>query len=373
MKKKTAIPLILATLALLCWGVTSPALAYYPPLQDVTDPVVVQGATPSVSVSVHNPATGQDIPYTWRPFDGTGPFVINQVIKMQGIVAWRIKDTANNQYMVVFAAYDPGWAALMNNPQAGWQSFQTYPWTADDTNIIAVNDGVLVYESKAIGPIGSKTTITVGAYTFDPGGWYEEFWHGWMPYGWRGSTFTMTNYSALVPYSYAVKDGVAAFLYNDSVSNAVYDAHQTFGFPFGWQLDAWYDAPNATNLQITNATVTWTDDSGDQRRGYDYVDQTFKTGMNTKVMSSFRFWPSPGKPGQWVYFTDMSIAATAWNWSMGDLATSTARSLYHKYANAGDYLAYLQVTGPAGTDASTQTVPVKAPVCAGPIQLLLLN
>ena len=58
---------------------------------------------------------------------------------------------------------------------------------------------------------------------------------------------------------------------------------------------------------------------------------------------------------------------------MGDGATSTARSLYHKYANAGNYLAYLQVTGPAGTDATTQTVPVKSPLSLGSIQLLLLD
>ena len=166
----------------------------------------------------------------------------------------------------------------------------------------AVNDGVVVYETKAIAPEGSKTTILVGVYTYDPSGWYEEFMHGWMPYGWRGSTFTMTNYSGLFPYSYAVKDGVVAFLYNDSVSDAVYDGHQTFGFPFGWQLDGWNNAPNATNLQITNATVTWTDDAGDQRRGYDYVDQTWNTGVDTKIMAWFDFWPTPAKPGQWRLF-----------------------------------------------------------------------
>jgi PKD repeat protein len=91
-------------------------------------------------------------------------------------------------------------------------------------------------------------------------------------------------------------------------------------------------------------------------------------------MAWFDFWPSPASPGQWVYFTDMSLGATAWSLSFGDATPIIpARSFYHKYAGAGNYIAYQQVTGPAGTDATTKTVPVEAPPCSGPIMLLLLD
>jgi PKD repeat protein len=59
--------------------------------------------------------------------------------------------------------------------------------------------------------------------------------------------------------------------------------------------------------------------------------------------------------------------------SYGDgTPTSPAHSFYHKYAGAGNYLASLQATGPAGTDAASKTVPVKAPANPG-LALLLLE
>ena len=79
---------------------------------------------------------------------------------------------------------------------------------------------------------------------------------------------------------------------------------------------------NATNLQITNGTVTWTDNSGDQKRGYDYSSGSWISGVNTKVLAYFDLWPTPAKPGQWVYFTDMSIAATNWYYAQGDGGTT---------------------------------------------------
>jgi uncharacterized protein (DUF58 family) len=92
------IALLMAALALPLWAGAFPALAYYAPLQDVTGPTVNQGTDTTVTVSVHNPATGQDIPYTWTTPGGAGVIAIDQVSKNQGLVAWQVKNLTNNTY-----------------------------------------------------------------------------------------------------------------------------------------------------------------------------------------------------------------------------------------------------------------------------------
>jgi hypothetical protein len=127
--------------------------------------------------------------------------------------------------------------------------------------------------------------------------------------------------------------------------------------------------------QITNATVSWTDDGVAKKCGYDYTATTWETswviGSETKVMAYFAFWPSPAKIGEWVYFTDLSIAANNWYYSQGDGGTTGARSFYHKYAKSGEFAVMQNVTGPAGSDAVTRNVPVKAPATTGALMLLL--
>ena len=367
MKKWTIIGLLLSAASLLCGPGISPCLAYYPPLQDVTGPTVTQDTDTNVTVSVHNPATGQDIPHTWTiPGDATA-ITIDQTYNVQGIVAWRVTDTVNHQFKIYCAVYDPGYAALAGDPKWGWMTHQTYLWVAHDTNIIAVNDGVVVYETKYT---SGQTKISVGIYTYDPSGWYEEMMGGWMPYSWRGASYTLKNSSGAAPRNYTVKDGVVAFVYDVFVDYAIFDGHLS---PGGWQIANTMNSLDVTDLQITNATVTWTDNNGAQKRGYDYTSGSWISGKDTKVMAYFDFWPTPGKPNQPVWFTDMSIGATAWSWTLGDGGVSSGRSFYHKYSSAGSFVANLQVSGPAGDDANNKTVPVKATGSPGSLMLLLMD
>ena len=119
---------LLLAIVVLNWAGTSPVLAYYPPLQDITGPTVVQDTETKVNVSVHDPATGQDIPGVWSWPGGVGAIAIDHIVKNQGMVAWRVQDLVNNKYQVFAGVYDPnptpGLAVLSATGGAGWI---TYP------------------------------------------------------------------------------------------------------------------------------------------------------------------------------------------------------------------------------------------------------
>jgi hypothetical protein len=356
MKKSAVIPTLLFTLALICALGASPALAYYAPMQNVTGPTVV-GDT--VTVSVHNPATGQDIAHTWSPPPGSGTIVIDQTHNVQGIVAWRVQDTTNNTFKIVWGVYDPGWKG---NPDC-WMFGETL-WIDAISYIVAVNDGVVVYESEY-----SETNFSIQIWTYEPTQYFDHYYNGWMPIGWT----SVSSYVGHSPHNYNVKDGVVAWVmdYEDLwswVNLSIYDPHRT------WQSLSIQTPINPSAPQIINATVTWSDTDGGQKWGYDTTNSWVK-GADTKVMAYFEFWPTPGTGHQPVWFTDMSIGATSWKWTLGDGSVSEQRSLFHKYASAGNYVANQQVSGPNGTDAYNQTVPVdpgKGMAPNGPLMMLLL-
>jgi hypothetical protein len=344
------------------------ALAFFAPLQNVTGPTVTQDTASHVTVSVQNTATSNHIPYTWTITGGAGAITIDQLTNTQGIVAWRVQDTVDHRFKIVWGVYDPGWAALMANLQAGWQIKET-DWIDHNTTIVALNDGVLLFQTTYTS--AGQTNINGFIWTYDPHAWYEALQQGWTLKGWQEYTYTFIDNSGGATRDHVVKDGVSALVYDNNnllnriirVNYTVYDARN-----HAWQGKNEL-AVNPSAPQITNATVTWTVSSAPQKRGYDYTDQTWKSGQDTKVMACFAVWPKPANVNQSVYFTDLSLGATTWNWNLGDGSTSIERSLYHKYSQVGKYTAHQEVTGPAGTDAYDQIVPVKSAIT--PIWLLL--
>jgi PKD repeat protein len=59
-----------------------------------------------------------------------------------------------------------------------------------------------------------------------------------------------------------------------------------------------------------------------------------------------------------VDFTNTSSGDTSWDWDFGDSTGSTAQNPSHLYLAPGDYTVRLTVTGPGGTESTTQTVSV---------------
>ena len=136
---------------------------------------------------------------------------------------------------------------------------------------------------------------------------------------------------------------------------------------------AWATAiPAPQTTPFNAATVTWTDASGDQKRGYDYTDGTWKSGIDTKVMAYFVFAPLSPRTGTAVWFTDASIAATSWVYDFFNEGDSIPqRSFYYRFRRPGQSRVDQQATGPAGSETYTQIVPVTASGSPGSILLLL--
>ena len=363
MKKLVIICMGLATMALVWgWGL-SPCLAYYPPLQDVTGPTMVQDSETKMNVSVHDPATGKDIPGVWSIAGGAGAIAIEQSFKNQGMVAWRVHDLVNNKYQVVVGVYDP-------NPQMGWQFFSGWgDWLDYAPNILALNDGVLLYQCQYTTGADADLRYRTDLYftTYDPGKEMPD-----MPWivGWRTFSHTFKSYTEGSAYGHVVKDGAAAFVYYSPsfdyiMEYLIYDSRL-----HAWIVDHHYPS-NPTELAINNATVTWTENAGPQKRGYDYTETSWKNDQDTRVMANFVFAPFDPKSNQFVYFTDMSIGANAWIWMTGDGFTTGDRSIYHQYVKPGQYTAKQDVMGPAGFDTISKTVPVDSSVNPGVFMLLL--
>ena len=318
----------------------------------ITGPTVTQDTETRVTVSVHNPATGQDIPGVWSIPGGIGAIAVDQLTNVYGVVAWRVKNLATNKYQIVCGVYDP-------NPDMGWQFFSNWgEWFDYETNILSVNDGVVLYESKNTTETpGMSTAITTAWATYDP----AQEMPGFPFYvGWRSFSSSHSDYSGGTAYGHYTKDGVVAYLYwspswNWVMLYSIYDSRNHF-----WNYSIEYPtAPTAPS--ITNATVTWNDNDGFQKRGYDHTLTTpgWLPAVDTKVMANFVFTPLAPKPNQPVYFTDMSIGVTNWIYDLGDSSSINDRSFYHRYAKSGNYLVSQQVTGPAGSDVNNQNVPVK--------------
>ena len=79
------------------------------------------------------------------------------------------------------------------------------------------------------------------------------------------------------------------------------------------------------------------------------------TVRNRPPVASFVASPTFGSAPLNVTFTDTSTeAVTAWQWDFGDGFSSTVQHPSHLYENGGSFTVSLSVTGPGGTDSSSE-------------------
>ncbi len=95
------------------------------------------------------------------------------------------------------------------------------------------------------------------------------------------------------------------------------------------------------------------------------------SGLNTPAQAYFVVQPTSGPSPLWVWFTDMSIAGTVWNWNFGDNSGSTSRSPYHTFISRGNYNVSQQLDTPSV--AYNRTIIVGSKKISGSLKLLLLN
>lgn len=92
-----------------------------------------------------------------------------------------------------------------------------------------------------------------------------------------------------------------------------------------------------------------------------YIIPTECTAIASLLSPVAKFTPSATliAPGGSVTFTDASIGiVSSRSWNFGDSTTSTSTSPSHTYATAGTYTVSLTVTGPNGTNTTSQAITV---------------
>jgi hypothetical protein len=333
----------------------SAAWGYYPPLQ-----ATATATASTVTYSVFNPQTQQGIM--------EGPAFLGTVTSLQqhnGVIAWSVN--IGTDYYVDWTTFDPA----LNRFQSGWQG----PFTS--VAQLQVVDGVVAFIAGIPPSISDPAGHLEFKYlTYDPAkaGWMAKSYY---PHGGTGIS--------LSDYNIATKDGVLVMTFRWTLSGStsleirsdIYDSAISKWFSdtvaYGPEV-IFNDSTLTCTYTITNATINT--NIYHPTLGYLYSDiWGYDPGPhhwyhgNTIPLAYFVAQPTQGPRPLWVWFTDMSIAGTNWNWNFGDYSGSTSRSPYHKYIRAGNFLATQQVNASA---FYSRTITVNPKGLPGILQLLLL-
>jgi len=331
MKVSRILRVMLALGFLLVWA--GPALAFWPPLQQVTGPTVTQFYNyTAVSFSVYNPATGADIPGSWGIAGGPGKIAVDPVYAIQGVICWRVIDKTfplNLKYKAVYGVFDPG---------RGWRLEET-GWY-DHGGWFLINDGIVLWEQDS----GSESRLQI--MTYDP----------LLNAGWRTHLITVQLPTGQPPTGHQISGNTVAFILKDA-GEVHYCIYHYWGWGFKEGVSSGIDNP--TNLAIAADTVTWKDSSGvTYKRGYHSPTGNWFVG-DTIPFPEFAPQPTSGKAPLTVWFTDLSLGGNNWTYNFGDGSPPyTGRSTYHNYTA----LSYLEnivrydVSGPGGSFSSYRTI-----------------
>jgi hypothetical protein len=322
-----------------------PALAYYPPLQAT---LFVEPLKVGVTYKVDDPKRGH-VEYSAKYWENT----VVDCKQDNGVMAW-IFHHPTGVYYVIYCVYDPF--------QGGFIEDAGGPFT--QVSQLTVQDGVVAYAAPEPGAVPGARYAT-----YDPiKGWQHRTWL-------QDDGFTNLR---LV----GNKDGVVLRLQDlDSPSIIgkaleadIYDA--ALGRWDNHILFADQEPYNSLlSYGISNATITITYNSMvyglvTETHGYDYSLEDWYLGY-TKPMAYFVAQPTSGPAPLWVWFTDMSIAGTTWNWYFGDSGSSTSRSPYHSYQHRGSYWVGQSVNNAASIFG--RNINVRPAVIVGPLLPLLLQ
>jgi hypothetical protein len=361
MRKSCSTWLITAALVSLLNLGPSPSGAYYPPLQ-----ATATYTSHSLTYKVFNPQTAKEEGSTLLYMSGT---IVN-LQQHNGVIAWVVQD--GTSYSVKMYTFDPA----LNKFKYASQG----PFTS--VTQLQVMDGVVAFVAREI----SQTHSDFFYSTYDPA---KE--------AWQNQSCVVDDYSPL-NYQIINKDGVLVFHYTrqvvpylprDIIIEAdIYDPVQGQWFSefSGYKQEVIYnDSLAIDKLRIANATIYFEEiipvnDPIQYTAGYDLSQHKWDfwdsvsggTPVTTKAGAYFVAQPSSGSSPLWVWFTDMSIAGTSWNWQFGDGSTSTNRSPYHTFTSLGNFQVSQQISGPNGNDTYNKTISVGSGVPAI-MHLLLLN
>ena len=382
MKSNRVWLLFLVLLAAVLGSQPQPALAYYPPLTQVQAWKDTDGVT--VRFKVYDPRLDKWQESSWT--GGAGVTKVDALATQDGVAVWMFEKTAAGGGVkgIVMAVYDPA--------RGIWQVFKSeaasdathWVWFSDLTTrggVVAVfmNDTTLATPNYPY----CDFNLTILYFTYDPvaGAWQEG--HD-FPYA---QPLDCNNPYPDITTHLLVQDGVVAYWVQPLKPGLAYG----YGI-FDPSRNAWKTETAKTGTNVTGMTgaiidatcffqFTGTTKFFPEWAGYDYTDGTWHSGTVTpltlpqwtKVLSRFAAQPISGTAPLWVWFTDLSIGANKWAWKFGDGGTSSDRSPYHVYNQAGFYVAGQTATGNHGSNQSTQKIRVMGKSKGKPFLDLLLD
>jgi len=327
MKKLWSTLFAISTLGCLLTLGAAPASAYYSPL-----PATATVAGNSVTRSVYDPKLG-------KPVDNNTNYQgVVDLKQDHGVIAWVYQ--IGQDYYVTCCVYDPGAATFKEDTQGPYQKIYQ----------LQVKDGVVAYVATISGG-GDQ----FGYATYDPakGAWQNR---SYLPSESNVSNLTVETQDGVVVFSYYSKSSgntysyLRADIYDSAVGN--WYSAVSVGVPeviFTDNVLAQTCKYDITNSTINNTITTSSGTKYPKTWGYDPSKNVWYNGPTIPLA---RFVAQPytsDAPSLWVWFTDMSIAATKWDWDFGDNSTSPDRSPHHTYTSAGVFLAKQSINNGAST------------------------
>jgi PKD repeat protein len=259
--------------------------------------VVTWSSGTTVYYRVYDMARGN-----WMAGSTTIPATTFDLNTAQGVVAWTSGTTT------YFTVYDPGAGAWRSGSQPSGSIFN-----------FKNKNGVVAWSSSP----------NVFVRTYDPtrGGWFGSDVN-------TGSTSDLVN-----------ETGVVAWSAGTTVFFKVYDSMRS-----NWVASS-VNSGAVFGLAVNGGTVTWSS-STSFRRGYIPSTGSWIDAVSLPQAAFYMSTNSVNAPLK-VYFVDMSLAASAWNWSFGDGGISSQRSPFYTYRGFGRYTVSLTVSGIGGSTFST--------------------
>ena len=340
MRRHWSASLNVAALGWLLALLVSPAWAYYPPLA-----ATATSTDSTVTRQIYDLKLQKTVIYT-------SYYLANEVVDLKqqnGVIAWVTQLPSG--YYVTCCVYDPSLKPANPGVQTPFQEDTRGPFSS--VTQLQVADGVVAYVADS----------EFRYATYDPAK------KAWQMRSWSAPGMIMQNPAV------ATKDGVVIFIYT-AIGNYwlwadIYDPKEGM-WGFGGAIG--YNGPNPfLNIFITNATVNYhTTFAGiDFWDTFSYtIGQGWHGGGTTPPQAYFVARPASGPAPSWVWFTDMSIGASSWNWDFGDSSGTTSRSPHHTYTANGAYTATQSVN--SGASMFTKTISVGTSGIE-PLLLLLLH
>ncbi|MBN2505528.1 MAG: PKD domain-containing protein [Verrucomicrobia bacterium] len=342
-----------------CWlvglAVLPAAWASQPPLTDVEALLLTNAYEVTVRCQVADPVLGRPVRHNHAYSGNAASFWrITDLTVSSGMVAWVAQAAGSygaQDRDMVYAVYDPALQTWRERAHR-YEGCSLGAWTLSAPTLA---DGVVLWHAQGSGALYSHNA-EIGFSVYDP-----------VAAAWRAATrrYSGTDSSYWVITNRQTAGGLVLWTCSNAGSFAL--GHQKVHFavfdPYAarWNEGSQYyeshlnDAWRVTGQRIASQTVAWTATNRTvtriETRGYSQPLALWTTNSTTPT-AAFAASVTTGAMPLSVWFTDLSIGATNWNWSFGGPTNVTARSPLHVFAEPGVFVVTQTVEGPGGRSAA---------------------